>query len=118
LPSITGSAAAGPDVAEAEHRGAVGDDCDGVGPPGVDVSQLGLDSDRHAHAGDARRVSEGEILAVAQRGRDPELDLPAAMHRESGIGVEDRRRDIHGHVVLVLVCGVVRGRPVGTGGDV
>ena len=58
-----------PDVAEPEHRGAVGDDGDGVGHPGVVVGQLGSLGDRHADPGDAGRVGEGQVVAVAQWNR-------------------------------------------------
>jgi hypothetical protein len=77
----------GTDVAEAEHRGAVGDDRDGVGLPRVLVDQVRLFSDGGADAGDPRRVGQRQVLARLQRyGRD-DLDLAAAVQQEDGIDI-------------------------------
>ena len=72
----------GADVAEAEHRGAVGDDGDGVGDPGVVVDQRRLRGDRLAHLGDARRVGERQVVAVVERHGGGDLHLPARVQRE------------------------------------
>src|SRR5207302_6107897 len=55
------------DVAETENGGAVGHDGDGVALPGVVVHQVRLVGNREAHFGNAGRVSEGKVVAVAQR---------------------------------------------------
>ena len=57
----------GTDVTEAEHGGAVGDDCDEISPGcvGVDVSRLLLDLE--ARFGDAGRVREGKVALVIER---------------------------------------------------
>ena len=61
LPSITGIAAARADVAEPEHRGAVGDDRDRVALDRVLEGLVRVVGDRQAHARDARacRPSRG-----------------------------------------------------------
>ena len=56
LPSITGSAAARPDVAQAEHGRAVGDHGDGVALDGQPAGVRRVLGDRHADPGDARGV--------------------------------------------------------------
>ena len=56
------------DVAEAEHGGAVGDDGDGVGHPGVVPGHARVGGDRLADPGDAGRVGEREVVA-ARRAR-------------------------------------------------
>jgi hypothetical protein len=52
----------GPDVAEAQHGGAVGDDGDGVGHPGVVLGHRRLGRDRLADQGHAGGVGQGEVL--------------------------------------------------------
>ena len=54
----------GADVAEPEHRGAVGDDGDGARLPGVVVDEVGLLGDRRADPGDPGRVGD----ATGRRG--------------------------------------------------
>ena len=67
LPSITGLPASGADVAEAEHRGAVGDDRDEVAARGQVAGFARVVGDRHAGVGDARRVGERQVALVGQR---------------------------------------------------
>ena len=67
LPSITGIAAARADVAEAEHRGAVGDDGDRVALDRVLEGLVGVVGDRRADARDAGRVGHREVVARLQR---------------------------------------------------
>ena len=55
------------DVAQAEHRGAVGDDGHGVAFDRVLSGEGAVARDLLAHARHARRVDPGEILARAQR---------------------------------------------------
>ena len=73
LPSITGIDGGRPDVAQAQHGRAVGDDGDGVGDPGVLVGGLGVGDDRLAHAGHAGRVrhARGRRRRAAARWRRP-----------------------------------------------
>ena len=75
LPSMTGIAASGPDVAQAEHRGAVADDGDGVAAARVDRGERGVGRDGPGDLGDTGRVEEGEVGGVPQgrRGVHPEL---------------------------------------------
>ena len=75
----------GADVAQAEHRGAVGDDGDGVLLDGVVVGQVGLGLDRLAHAGDARRVRHRQVVAVTDRAQRQDLDLAALVHLEGAV---------------------------------
>ena len=56
------------DVAEAEHRGAVGDDGDRVLLDGQVPDLLGVVGDRAADARDAGRVGHREVVARLQRG--------------------------------------------------
>ena len=56
------------DVAEAEHRGAVGDDGDRVGHPGVVLGQRRVRGDGLADPGDAGRVGQGQLVG-GRRGR-------------------------------------------------
>ncbi len=53
------------DVAETQHGGAVGHDCDGVALDGEAARVLGVLGDRHAHAGHARGVDHREVVTVA-----------------------------------------------------
>ena len=55
------------DVAEAEHRGAVGDDADQVAARGVFGGERRIGLDRQAGVGDARRVGERQVALVRQR---------------------------------------------------
>ena len=93
LPSITGIAAAGPMSPRPEHRGAVGDDGDGVGDPGVVVDEVGLRGDRLADAGDAGRVGEREVVAVLERHGASDLHLAAHVQGEDRV---DRARVVGG----------------------
>ena len=65
-----------PDVAEAEHRGAVGDDGDEVAAGRVLVGVLGVLLDLEAGLGDAGRVGEGEVALVVERLGGDDCDLP------------------------------------------
>ena len=66
------------DIAEAEHRGAVGDDGDEVCPRGELGGLRRIGGDRLAGGGDARRIGERQVVLVAERlGRlDFELSGP------------------------------------------
>jgi hypothetical protein len=78
-------AAAGPDVAQAEHRGSVGDDCNGVpfdGQPAGVGRALG---DGHADPGHARCVGAGQVVAVLERDLRDDLDLPAQMQEKGSV---------------------------------
>ena len=82
----------GPDVAQPEHRGAVGDDGDGVPLDRVVEGLRAVRVDLHADAGDARRVGHREVVARLQRVLVVLLDLPAAMHRQRPVDVVDHPR--------------------------
>ena len=86
LPSITGIAASGPDVAEPEHRRAVGDDGDRVALDGQRPRALRLGGDRAADAGDPRRVGHREVVARLDRDGPVDLDLAAEVHQEGAVG--------------------------------
>ena len=64
LPSITGSDAAGPDVAQAEHGRAVGDHGDRVALDGQPAGVVGVLRDRQADPGHAGGVGAGQVVAV------------------------------------------------------
>ena len=64
------------DVAEPQHRGAVGDDRDEVGARGVARGRARVGRDLQARLGHARRVGAREVAAVGQGLRRPDLDLP------------------------------------------
>ncbi len=84
----------GTDVAEAEHGGAVGDDRDGVGDPGVFVGDLGIGRDGLAHLSHTGRVGHREIVGIVQRYGRRDRHLAAAVQREDGV-VGVRRRCVH-----------------------
>ncbi|MCO5556195.1 hypothetical protein L7F22_009739 [Adiantum nelumboides] len=76
----------GADVAQAEHRGAVGDDGDGVA---LDRQAPGVGRvlrDRHRHPRDARGVGAGEIVTGTQVDLRPDLDLAAEVEQEGPVG--------------------------------
>jgi hypothetical protein len=75
----------GADVAEAEDRGAVGDDGDGVLLDREVVDALGPRSDGPAHTCHARRVGHGEVVAVRDRHAGQHLDLAAVVHEEGAV---------------------------------
>ena len=81
----------GPDVTEAEHGGAVGDDGDGVGHPGVLVGSFGVSDDRFTDPRDARGVRQRQVVRVAQRDSGDYLHLAAAVQRKDRIVVRVRR---------------------------
>ena len=55
------------DVAQAEHRGAVGDDADEVAARGVLRRQVRIGLDGEARVGDAGRIGEREVALVRER---------------------------------------------------
>src|SRR5207244_3908751 len=80
-----GLGAVGPDVAEAEHGGAVRHDGDAVLLDGQRVRLLRILMDGHAHARDDRRVGHREIVAGLDRDLSLHLDLAAEVHEERAI---------------------------------
>ena len=85
LPSMTGSEASGPMSPRPEHRGAVGDDGDGVLLDGQVVHPVGLGGDGVAHPGHARRVGHRQVVAVGHRHAGQDLDLAAVVHEERAV---------------------------------
>ncbi len=83
------------DVAEPEHRGAVGDDGDGVALDRVLEGAILVVGDRQAHAGDARGVGHREIVARLQRVLVVLLDLAADVHQERAVDRVDHARALH-----------------------
>ena len=76
---------AGADVAETEHRGAVGDHGDGVGDPGVVVGQARVVRDRLAHPRHTGRVGHRELVRAVEGDPGGDLHLAADVQREDGI---------------------------------
>ena len=74
------------EIAEAEHRRAVGDDRDQVALGGVVVRGVGVLLDREARPGDARRVRQGQIALGRQRLGGNDLDLA-----RTPLAVENKR---------------------------
>ena len=81
-----------PDVSEAEHRGAVGDDGDHVGHPGVVVDELRVLGDRAADPGHPRGVGECEVVGVADRDGRADLQLATAMQGEGRVRIKSFER--------------------------
>ena len=80
------------DVAEAEHRRAVGDDEDRVGLPGVAPRQRRVGGDRRRHPADARacRRARGPALSRTRTVGRTSI-LPRTVQRERGVVVVRRR---------------------------
>ena len=76
----------GADVAEPEHGGAVGDDGDGVLLDRQVPGRVAILRDRHADAGDARRVGHREVVARLHGHLRAHLDLAAEVHQERAVG--------------------------------
>jgi len=106
--------AAGADVAEPEHRGAVGHDRHRVLLDRQRVGLLGIVVDGHADAGHPRRVGHREIVARLDRHLAAHLDLAAQVHEEGAVrDVADRhalqRPQALDHLLAVtLVAGLER----------
>ena len=77
------------DVAQAEHRRAVGDDRHGVALDRVLRRLVGVVADRDAHARHARRVHHREIVARLQRVLVVLFDLAAHVQQEGAVGRVD-----------------------------
>jgi hypothetical protein len=110
FPSITGRA----DVAQAEHRGAVRDDCDGVALDRQPSCVLGVLGDGETDPGHPRRVGAREVVAVLERNRRPDLQLAPEVDEERAVAdLSDRDtgqlRDSVPDVVGVLGVGSVAG---------
>jgi len=75
-----------PDVAEAEHRRAVGDHGDGVALDREAAGVLGVFGDGQAHPRHAGGVGAGELVAVAQGDLRRDLDLAAEVQQEGPVG--------------------------------
>ncbi len=107
-----GHAGRGADVAEAEDRGAVGDDRDHVALEGEVEGQAAVLGDRLAHARHPGHVGDREVVARLERHPGGHLDLAALVHPEGAVErrdhlhpVEARRRG-HDRVGVILVGGV------------
>jgi hypothetical protein len=75
-----------PDVAEAEHRAAVGDDRDAVGLDRQRPRLRDVLGDRHAHPRDPRRVGHRQVVARLHRRLRHDLDLAAHVQQERPVG--------------------------------
>ncbi len=95
------------DVAEAEHGGAVGDDGDGVGHPGVVAHQRRLGRDGLAHLGDPGRVGQRQVVAVLER--HGAGDLPSCRPRAGGTRERRRGRRALGVAVMAWRQAFARG---------
>ncbi|MGC0373773.1 hypothetical protein RKD28_001289 [Streptomyces sp. SAI-229] len=74
------------DVAQAQHRGAVRHDRNGVALDGQAAGVLGVLRDRHAHPGHPGRVDHGQVVTVADGVLRRHLDLAAEVHQERTVG--------------------------------
>ena len=64
------------DVAQAKHRGAVGDHGDEVAADRVVVGGVGILGDLHAGSGDAGRIGQRQVALGDQRLGGDDLDFP------------------------------------------
>jgi hypothetical protein len=79
----------GTDVAETEHRCAVGDNGHGVLLDRVLEGEVAVFVDRRADPGDAGRVRHRKVVARIQRVLVLHRDLAAAVHLHGAVGVLD-----------------------------
>ncbi len=100
LPSITGMRRGRADVAQAEHRRAVGDHRDRVALDGQPARVRRVLGDRHADPGHPRRVRPGQLVPVAQRDLGVHLDLAAQVQQERAVG---HLADVHPVQLLELL---------------
>jgi hypothetical protein len=84
------------DVAEAEHRRAVGDHGDGVALDRVLEGLVAVVADRQADARDAGRVGHREVVAGAQLRLVAQLDLAADVQAQRAVGVVDHHGAVDG----------------------
>jgi hypothetical protein len=75
----------GADVAEPQHRGAVGDDRDRVLLDGQRERPAGVVLDREADPGHPRGVGHAEVVPTADRHLAVDLDLAPQVHQEGAI---------------------------------
>jgi hypothetical protein len=73
------------EVAEPEHRGAVGHDRDRVPLDRQTTGVLRMGRDGQADARDAGRVGHRQVVAVAQRHLRLDRELPAEVHEERAV---------------------------------
>ena len=93
LPSITGIEASGPMSPRPSTAEPSRDDGDRVALDRVLEGLVAVVVDRHADAGDARRVRHREVVAGLERVLVALLDLAADVHAQRAVGgVDDRRR--------------------------
>ena len=81
LPSITGFDASAPDIAQAEHGGAVGDDRDQIALGGVVVDGRRVFLDAQAGRGDAGRIGQRQVALGGQRLGGCDFQLAGASTR-------------------------------------
>src|SRR5262249_30828100 len=72
----------GSDVAEPQHGGAIGDDCDRVVLHGEGEGALAVVVDRQAYAGHPWRVGHGKVVTRPDGNLAPDLDLSSEVHQE------------------------------------
>ena len=106
----------GPDVAEAEHRGPIGDDGHTVLLDRERIGLLGVRVDRHAHARDPGGVGHRQVVAGLEGHLRFDLNLPAQVHQEGAVRhVDDPYPPDAAHLVddllaELLVARLERGR--------
>src|SRR5690606_7635659 len=114
-----------PQIAEAQDRGAVGDDRDGVALDGQAAGVLGVLRDRLDHAGHARGVDHREVVAVADRELRLDGELASQVREEGAVGdlaeldaIEAAQAldDLHGVIVAGGEHGDVRAHALRPGG--
>ena len=73
------------DVAQAQHRGAIGDHRNGVPAPRVARSQRRVRRNRPRNISNARGIQQGQVRAVAERLGGDDLKLAALVRAEDGV---------------------------------
>ncbi len=104
------------DVAQAQHRGAVGDHAHQVGAAGVLGGERRVVGDRQAGIGHAGRIGERQVALVRQRLGRRDRDLAAhrlAVIVERGLA----QRLLGGAQLLVATCGLSHDGLLGIGAE-
>ena len=97
----------GPDVAETEHRAAVGDDGDRVALDGEVAHAAWILGDGHADPRHPGRVHHREVVAGSDRVSRRDLDLAAEVRKERAVRVFEHLHAGHARHPLDELLGVV-----------